>query len=646
MKTLADRMRWTANLPRNSGWFAALSWVHMLWVTSAYLRDGQPEFVPNGATAFHAVVWLTYSALYLAPAALLVWLLCLWKQRPAWLVANVAALATASCVVFIRADSAIFDLYRFHFNGFVLNLLATPGGIESLGGDGGTYRSVATIAAGHLLVQVLSWPLSQWMAGMTTIPVRWRHALAILLAAMAGERVAYAIADVRNDGQILDAARTYPYYGRTRFRTVAAKLGLRPAPRSESPAPAIAGGRLRYPLAEVAFSPVDKLPNVVIFAVESLRWDRLTEPIMPNVSRFAKRGQHFTRHYSSGNGTREGLFGLFYGLYGSYWQSFLQAQRSPLLMDRFQQLGYQFDLRTSARFSYPEFDKTLFAKVPASELHEAGGALAPAERDSANAAALIEFLRGRDRQRPFMSFFFMEATHARYDFPESAAIARPYLEEVDYANMSRRDLAPKIGMLLNRYTNAAHWIDQQIGRVLDEIERQGLLDNTIVIITGDHGEEFMEKGAWGHNSSFVEEQIHTPLVTWLPGVPHRVVETLTSHVDIGTTLLQALGAPKEAGGYSLGRNLLDESPRPFAVSSDWHSIAVMSADMKYRIAYTNRGTDHWRPTTLADVPFESAEEAGVLDRNRQILIDAIADCSRFAGGGKRVLGQAGSRPGT
>jgi len=130
----------------------------------------------------------------------------------------------------------------------------------------------------------------------------------------------------------------------------------------------------------------------------------------------------------------------------------------------------------------------------------------------------------------------------------------------------------------------SHWIDHQIGRVLDEIETQGLLENTIVIVTGDHGEEFMEKGAWGHNSGFVEEQIHVPLVTWLPGEPHRVVSALGSHVDIATTLLQALGAPQDPASYSLGRHLLDNSPRDYIVSSDWHSIAVISADLKYRIA--------------------------------------------------------------
>ena len=616
-------------MPRNPGYFFALSWFHMLWVTSAFLRDGQPDPALDGTAAFHLLVWLTYSALYLAPALLSACAVCLWQRRPSWLVPCVAVSTTAACIVFMRADSVIFDLYRFHFNGFVLNLLSTPGGIESLGGDAGSYRSVATIAAGHLLVQAVLWPASGWLAARRIVPAGWRHAFAVLLLAMVGERVMFAVADIGNDGPILAAAQTYPYYGRTTFRSMAARFGVRPVPRSENPAPARARGALRYPAADVAFTAVAKPPNVVIIAVESLRWDRLDATIMPKLWGFAARGQRFTQHYSSGNGTREGLFGMFYGLYGSYWQSFLHERRGPLLMERFRQLGYQFDLRTSARFSYPEFDQTLFAGIPGDALHEASGSMPPAARDAANAGALIEFLRRRDRTRPFMSFFFMESTHARYDFPASAVIARPYLEDVDYARMSRRELAPRIDALLNRYTNAAHWIDHQIGRVLDEIETQGLLENTIVIVTGDHGEEFMEKGAWGHNSGFVEEQIHVPLVTWLPGEPHRVVSALGSHVDIATTLLQALGAPQDPASYSLGRHLLDNSPRDYIVSSDWHSIAVISADLKYRIAYTNRGGDFWQPTTFDDAALGPSEEARVLARNRPLLLAAVAECSRF-----------------
>lgn len=95
----------------------------------------------------------------------------------------------------------------------------------------------------------------------------------------------------------------------------------------------------------------------MILTAESFRWDRLTLEIMPNTWKLAQKSQHFMNHYSSGNGTREGLFGMFYGLYSTYWSCFLNAHQSPMIMDRLQFLGYQFDLRTSVSFFTPSLTK-------------------------------------------------------------------------------------------------------------------------------------------------------------------------------------------------------------------------------------------------------------------------------------------------
>lgn len=601
----------------------------MLTVTWPYYRDGNPSMGPDILTLFHSLVWLTYSAVYLLPALVVGVLAYHFLRLGALRGASLLVVVTSLCILFIRSDSVIYDLYRFHFNGFVLNLISTPGGIQSLGGGSDTYWSIALIVLGHILTQSLLWLLSGWLVARGLIRIRKGLVLATLCVAMLGERIAYGIADIRNDGNILSASKIYPFYGRTKFRTLAARLGVTPAARAERVGIDAGNGRLNYPAGEVLFAPVKTPPNVVILVAESLRWDRMSEEIMPNTWRLAQRGQHFTQHYSSGNGTREALFGLFYGLYGSYWSSFLYAQRSPLLMDRFQELGYQFDIRTSAKFSYPEFDRTLFAKIPVNQLHEHAEDKTPWERDRDNADATLDFLRNRDPSRPFMSFFFFEATHARYTFPAAAAITKPYLEDINYASMSRESLAPKIDQLFNRYTNAARGVDMQLGRIFDELEKQGLLDNTIVIVTGDHGEEFMEKGAWGHNSSFVEEQIHTPMVMWMPGQEHRVINDVSSHLDIGTTLLQLLGAPGDVDTYSLGRNLFDIAKRTFVVSSDWHSISVITNDMKYRIPYTNRGIEQWDPTDRADRPFSANETAVVLSKNNELVLDAIKNTSKF-----------------
>ena len=624
------------SITANFGLFIAFSWLHMLTVTWAFYRSGNPAFSFDPVSGFHLAAWVTYSLIYLLPGIVLSILAGMIFRRMPGVVASVAVIASSLCILLIRADSVIFDLYNFHFNGFVLNLLLTPGGVESLGGGDDTYFSMALIALGHVLVQTAGWLLSLWLVTAMGLKVRWGWVLAMLAILMLGERITYGIADLRNEGRILEAIKTYPFYGRTKIRTLAAKFGIQPEKRQQQLAVDSLKGRLNYPAGPVSYTPVEHPPNIIILAAESLRWDRLSEKTMPNTWRLAQKGLHFTRHYSSGNGTREALFGMFYGLYGSYWSSFLYAQRSPLLMDRFQELGYQFDLRTSAKFTYPEFDRTLFAKIPAEVLHEAKGSKAPWEMDRENTDALLDFLKKRDPARPFFSFFFLESTHARYTFPDSAAIAKPYLENVNYASMSRESLTPQIDQLLNRYTNAAHWIDVQIGRIYSELEKQGLLDNTIVIVTGDHGEEFMEKGAWGHNSSFVQEQVRTPMVMWMPGARHRVIDEITSHLDIGTTLMQTLGAPKDASNYSLGRNLLENSNHAYIVSSDWHSISVITPDMKYRIPYTNRGADQWLPTTLEDVPFSAAAIPGVLEKNNPLILDAIRNSSKFVSGNKKL----------
>lgn len=74
-------------------------------------------------------------------------------------------------------------------------------------------------------------------------------------------------------------------------------------------------------------------------------------------------------------------------------------------------------------------------------------------------------------------------------------------------NYARMDLENDITLIKNRYINSCHHLDSQLGRIIHYLESNQLLEKTIVIITGDHGEEFMEKGHWGHNSAYTEEQI-------------------------------------------------------------------------------------------------------------------------------------------
>ena len=91
--------------------------------------------------------------------------------------------------------------------------------------------------------------------------------------------------------------------------------------------------------------------------------------------------------------------------------------------------------------------------------------------------------------------------------------------DIDKTHFSPRDVA------LNRdgYDNCIADLDQQIGSMLDELDRRGVLDNTLVIITSDHGEEFGEHKVYNHGYSLNLYETHVPLliISRDPGGPRR-----------------------------------------------------------------------------------------------------------------------------
>jgi uncharacterized protein len=296
-----------------------------------------------------------------------------------------------------------------------------------------------------------------------------------------------------------------------------------------------------------------------------------------------------------------------------------------------QRQDYQLGLFTSARFSYPEFDRTIFAHVPASSMHEnvANYHAQDSERgwtnDRGEVSDLIAFLAQRDQRRPFFAFMFFESTHFRYYFPESSVIRTPYAQDLDIDELASER---NVGLAHARYVNAAHHLDQQIARILDALRDQGQLDHTIVLLTGDHGEEFYEKGRRGHNSEFHEEQIHVPLVIRVPGDGAHEVSRMTSHLDLPATILPLLGVRNPAEDYSLGHDLRGDAERDFTVVADWSRIGIVGPRAKLTVPLGGAAllqADRW--TTRDDRELEDKSDVHQLVEDQ--LRRTIADLHRF-----------------
>lgn len=113
------------------------------------------------------------------------------------------------------------------------------------------------------------------------------------------------------------------------------------------------------------------------------------------------------------------------------------------------------------------------------------------------------------------------------------------------------DKAPLEGDIqyyVDRYDATIHYTDRVLAAFWKELERAGVLEDTVVVITADHGEEFWDHGSLKHSVTLYDEMLHVPLWIHVPGVhpsesghPPLVINEPTSQADLMPTLLELLG---------------------------------------------------------------------------------------------------------
>lgn len=589
---------------------------------------------------FLCIAFFIYGFLYLIPSYALTYLtkttlskhLSHTKMQKA--VYLVAILTTTITTLLLYANAKLFELYGMYINAFVINLVMTPGGIESLGGSAASDIGFAAIALGFLLLQIgLMWLAVQFSQkrfaqkyyALSQHFLGWKSVLTALML-MVTVHMSYAY-DLHTKHQLSTVAQMVPFYQTVSARGMFKALGIK-GTRSTS---LKAKGKLHYPLHPIHASQPAKPYNIVWLVSESWRADTLNAHIMPNAWNFAQQSTRFTKNYSTGNGTRAGVFGMMMGLPSSYWFQFLQEQRGATILDVMRSQGYQMQFYTSALFSYPEFDKTIFAQMPAQEMHALQTNKKQGwQNDQQNVSDLLSFVDKRDKSKPFFTFMFFESPHARYYFPPESVIAKPYRDDLNYASLSKEALRTDIVPIKNRYINAVHHLDSQFGRVFDYLKQHQLLDNTIVILVGDHGEEFMEHGFWGHNSTFVDEQIRTPLVIYMPNKPASVQQKMTSHADIVPTLMPILGVSNPQSDYSIGINLFSNQTRSHVYIADWDKLAYVDSEVKIVHPVNSNSLFKLAVTTADDKNVSDAVAHQMLQKKQQATMQVMQDLTHFA----------------
>jgi arylsulfatase A-like enzyme len=177
--------------------------------------------------------------------------------------------------------------------------------------------------------------------------------------------------------------------------------------------------------------------------------------------------------------------------------------------------------------------------------------------------SFLDWLGRRRPDRPFFAFLNYYDAHDPYVPPagyEGRFGIRPRTPR-DYHLLFNfdgpgDDPVQKRDILMARdcYDDCIAFLDDQLGRLLEELGRRGLLENTEVIIASDHGEAFGDHGILGHSSSVNLDEVGVPLVILSPAAPAgRVVDSPVSLRDLPATVVDRLGL--SAGSPFPGRSL-------------------------------------------------------------------------------------------
>ena len=518
-------------------------------------------FYNNG---FYTDSWGLVFTLVFIPGQMFLfsWILALLCFPCKWLgprALQVACITTGSLFsFFLVADMVVFAQYRFHIGISLLELFFGPAGREIFIFSAGMWSLIAIIAVSILGLEIaltfLAKKISLSIKTFLLIMGIWLFCFGMYNGIYAWGKFKM-ISSVMSQQAILPLA--YPLSANRRL----AKWGFIPA---QTPYQLPRKGTLNYPLEPLVCTAKEPTKNILIILVDSWRADMLNPTVMPKLSSWLQHpGMHvFRNHLSGGNSTMGGVFSLFYALPPSYWDDMTSQQLPPVLISQAQHLGYEPGIFASSSLYSPEFYRNIFSSIPNLRMDSVGHS--SWERDQNAVDDFEKFLQTRNTKNPFFGFVFLDAPHA-YDYPTKSARFTP-AKPMNYLILTNRtDPTP----YLNRYKNAVYFNDELIDRMLNTLQQQGLLKNTLVVITGDHGQELNDshQNYWGHNSNFSDYQTKVPFVVYDASRPQATSYSYrTSHHDVVPTIMQGIfGCTSSTEDYALGRSVFDPTPRPFTV---------------------------------------------------------------------------------
>ena len=364
-------------------------------------------------------------------------------------------------------------------------------------------------------------------------------------------------------------------------------------------------------------------PNVFFIMLEAISWDRFgftgypRRDITPHLDALARNSVIFPRSYATANHSNYSQTSVHSSQYPLRKEHLDQFEKvdypKVMLFDILAEAGYQTAFISAQNEDWQGMKRFIFADTELEYfLHskdELGLNIGIETKidDRLVCSRAMEYLDRRDPDKPVFLYVNFQRTHFPYDIPDEAP--RPYqpcsTDDFDFTFFSYD--RNHIETVVNKFDNALHYVDAQVGTLIRYLKEHNLYDNSVIIVTSDHGEAFYRHGYPTHSTSLYDDQMRVSTLFRQPGQTTSLVrDDPISLIDINPTILEILGMPNHPNFQ--GRPIL-EKPREDPVFILSHGIIKAMGVIDYPWKYFGSTKEAPQLFNLESDPQETADLA-------------------------------------
>lgn len=348
-----------------------------------------------------------------------------------------------------------------------------------------------------------------------------------------------------------------------------------------------------------------EFPNIILILVDAMRYDSLSSNgsslfTTPNLDEISKESILFTSHFANANWTKPSMTSMFYSEYASNLGlgntnfEVRPDQKKIFYTNRYK--GLVNFLRDKKYYTSSIMNNVFLLDYTGIGVDTGFHEIVQVGKDIDDTYKItessLEFL-GRDFENPFFLHINYNTPHGPYTPPKNL------FDELE--KNTPKENWNKINPVIRRYLAEVNLVDIEIGKIIKKLKDKKKYDNTMIIITSDHGELFSEHHTaevngingvkYGHGVTHYDEEIHVPLIIkpttkQKEKIVNQKLNFQTSHISLAPTILGLSNIDKKGFSYrgvDLSTNIfgLDNAKEKFIYTEGRLSESIRSEKYKY-----------------------------------------------------------------